>query len=62
MKIIIERKSPYTHQIFEIENKTLIAEMHHSQNEIWCAIEPDQKDDKSTFRTPMEGTLEISIA
>ena len=57
MKIKIERKSPYTHQIFEIENQILIAETHHSQSEIWCAVEARNL---LVFRTPIEGTLEIS--
>ena len=57
MKIKIERKSPYTHQIVEIENQTLIVEPYHSQIEIWCALE---SNDHLVFRTPMGGTLEIS--
>ena len=57
MKIKIERKSPYTHTIIEIENQTLIAETHHCQSEIWCTIEAKNL---LVFRTPMEGTLEIS--
>jgi len=57
MKIKIERKSPYTHQISEIENQTLIAETHHEHKEVWCTVEANNL---LVFRTPMEGTLEIS--
>jgi hypothetical protein len=58
MKIKIERKSPYTHQIFEIENQTLIVETHHAgQSEMWCVVE---EKNLPVFRTPIKGTLEIS--
>jgi hypothetical protein len=58
VKIKIERKSPYTHQIVEIENQTLIAETHHEHKEVWCTVEVLKT--QLVFRTPMEGTLEIS--
>ena len=60
MKIKIERKSPYTHQISEIENQTLIAETHQEHKEVWCTVELSESRYGMTFRTPMEGTLEIS--
>jgi len=60
MKIKIERKSPYTHQIIEVENQTLIAEPHFIGREVWCAIEYSEGSIRIPFRTPMEGALEIS--
>jgi len=60
MKIKIERKSLYTHQIFEIENQTLLAETHHLLVEVWCTIELGEKYNRTSVRTPMGGTLEIS--
>jgi hypothetical protein len=60
MKIRIERKSPYTHQIFEIENVTLIAEPYQKYSSYWCTLESNKKYDKSIYAVPMEGTLEIS--
>jgi hypothetical protein len=60
MKIKIERKSPYTHQIFEIENVTLIAESYQKYKSYWCALESNKKYDKLIYGVPMEGTIEIS--
>jgi hypothetical protein len=60
MKIKIERKSFYTHQIVEIENQTLFAETHHLLVEVWCTIEFGERYNRTSVRTPMGGTLEIS--
>ena len=60
VKIKIERKSPYTHQIVEIENQTLIAETHHEHKEVWCTVAFGERYNRTSVRTPMGGTLEIS--
>ena len=60
MKIKIERKSPYTHQIFELENQVIIAESHWTTgSEVWCTVQFGNNL-ADCVRTPIEGTLEIS--
>ena len=59
-RIRIERKSEFTHQIFEIENRTLTGEPHYCGLELWCTVELNKEYTEPAYRTPLGGTLEIS--